>query len=246
MKKKHVVAILQARMGASRLPGKPLKKVLDRELLSYELERLRRAKRIDMIVVATTTEPADDQIVALCEKEGIAVFRGSEQDVLDRYYRAAKKFHADIVVRVTGDCPLIDPVEVDRVIDFFLSHKPQCDYASNSLERTYPRGLDTEVFSFAGLELMHRVASRPAEKEHVTPYFYLNPDKFVLGSVKHPIDLSHHRWTVDTPEDFELISRIITELYPKKPAFSMQDVLEVLKRHQDWVALNAHIVQKSL
>lgn len=246
MPKQKVVVILQARMGATRLPGKPLKKVLDRALLSYQLERLRRAKDVDQIVVATTIKPADDQIVDLCRKEGIPYFRGNEDDVLDRYYQAAKQYGADIVVRVTGDCPLIDPVEVDRVITYFIAHQPGCDYASNSLHRTYPRGLDVEVFSFKQLENIHSLAKTPSEREHVTPYFYLHPERFVLGSVENMTDLSHHRWTVDTPEDFDLISRIITALYPVKPRFGMQDILDLLHLHPDWIKINSNIIQKSL
>jgi len=244
MHKPHIVVVLQARMGATRLPGKPLMKVLGRELLSYEVERIRRAKSVDEVVVATTTNPADDKIVEFCQKEHIPYFRGSEDDVLDRYYQAAKHHKVDVVIRITGDCPLIDPVEIDRVVDYFL--KGGVDYISNTLELTYPRGLDVEVFSFSQLERVQKEAKRPEEREHVTPYFYRHPELFSLVCVKSPVDLSHHRWTVDTQEDFDLIARIIAALYPKNKAFSMHDILELLKHHPDWVKINAHVVQKRL
>jgi spore coat polysaccharide biosynthesis protein SpsF len=244
--KKRVVVILQARMGASRLPGKPLKKVLDRPLLSYQIERLRRAKLVDEIVIATTTEPQDDQIETFCKSENITHFRGSTLDVLDRYYQAAKAFQADVVVRVTGDCPLIDPKVVDQVIGYYLDHLPTYQYVSNSLERTFPRGLDTEIFSYDLLERAAKEANLPPEREHVTLYFYTHPEKFSLGNVKHSADLSDHRWTVDTTEDLELITKILEEMYPRKHNFNMEDVLKVLDCHPDWSKINSHIKQKSI
>lgn len=242
----RIVIILQARMGSTRLPGKILKQVLNRPLLSYQLERLRRATKADAVLTATTTARQDDQVVRLCEQENTPVYRGSEEDVLGRYYQAAKSSHADIIVRVTGDCPLIDSTVVDQVIQYFLDRWPDCDYASNSLERTFPRGLDVEVFSFRALERAAKEAKLPEEREHVTPYFYGHPGLFKVGSVVQSSDLSHHRWTVDTPEDLDLITRVITALYPKKPAFSTEDVLELFKEHPDWLAINAHIKQKTL
>jgi len=246
MKKPKIVAILQARMGATRLPGKPLMTVLGRSLLSYEIERLRRTPSIDQVVVATTTAPQDQAIVDLCEREGIATFRGSENDVLDRYYQAAKAFHADVVVRVTGDCPVIDPHEAELVIRHYLDHIPAYDYVSNTIQRTYPRGLDTEVFSFANLERAATEANKPSEREHVTLYFYTNPELFKLSNIAHEPNLSSQRWTVDTLEDLELIKLIIGTLYPVKPTFNMQDILGLLQQHPEWVAINAHIEQKKV
>jgi len=241
-----VVIILQARMGASRLPGKPLSQVLDRPLLSYQLERLRRVQHADQIVVATTTNPEDDQIEQLCEQEKIPCFRGSSLDVLDRYYQAAKKYHATHIVRITGDCPLIDPKLVDEVISFYLNALPSYDYVSNSLERTYPRGLDAEIFSFDLLKKAAVEAKLPEEREHVTLFFYTHPALFSIGSVKQDIDHSHHRWTVDTKEDFELVEKIISTLYPKNHDFDTNDILKLLKENPDWVAINAHIQQKKI
>lgn len=245
-KKKKCVIILQARMGATRLPGKPMKRVLGRPLLSFQLERLRRVKQADAIVVATTTKLQDDEIVDLCRKENIPVFRGSEEDVLERYYQTAKKYQADVIVRITGDCPLIDPSVVDQVIRYYLDHQPGCDYVSNSLTQTYPRGLDVEVFSLSALERAEREAKDAQEREHVTPYIYWHPEMFALGSVVQQDDQSHQRWTVDTSEDLMLVTKIIEALYPVNPAFTTQDVLNLLKTHPDWVALNAHIQQKKL
>lgn len=242
--KKRVVVILQARMGASRLSGKPLKTVLERPLLSYQLERLRRVKLADEIVVATTEEKQDDQIAAFCAGNNVLCFRGSEHDVLDRYYRTAKTFNADEVVRITGDCPLIDPVIIDQVILEHLTRIPSNDYTSNSLERTYPRGLDTEVFSFKVLEKAQEEATLPEEREHVTLYFYTHPERFSVGSVKQSMDYSNHRWTVDTIEDLELITKILSALYPENPNFLMRDILNILERHPDWMKINAHIQQK--
>lgn len=245
MVKKRVVIILQARMGATRLPEKPLIKVMGRPLLSYQLERLRRVKLADEVVVATTTDPKDNPIADFCRENHTACFRGSEEDVLDRYYQAAKHFHADYVVRVTGDCPLIDPKIVDQVIQCYLDHLPKYDYISNSQkDRTDPRGLDTEIFSFDMLERAVREAKLPSEREHVTVYFYTHPELFSLYHVRQSQDISHHRWTVDTAEDLDLITKILTALYPVKPDFDTQDILKILDKHPDWVKINAHIKQK--
>jgi spore coat polysaccharide biosynthesis protein SpsF len=244
--KPNVVAIVQARMGATRLPGKPLKQVMNRPLLSYQIERLRRAKSLDNIVIATTTDQQDQKIVALCEQENIPFFRGSPLDVLDRYYQAAKKFKAEVIVRITGDCPIIDPSVVDLAVDFYLKHHPAYDYVSNSLQRTYPRGLDVEVFNFKILEKIVREAQKPEEREHVTPYIYEHPEMFTLGSIVREPNESHHRWTVDTEEDFQLIEKLITSLYPSNPQFTADDVLQLLREHPDWVEINAHVKQKPL
>jgi len=243
-KKKRVVIILQARMGASRLPGKPLKKVLGRSLLSYQLERLRRVYSASEIVVATTMESQDDAIISLCEAEKVAYFRGSSFDVLDRYYQAAKLFNADYIVRVTGDCPIIDPEIIDQVINEYLQQLPTYDYVSNSVRPTYPRGLDTEIFSFPLLEYAHKDGKLPQEREHVTVYFYTHPEIFSIGNVASEKDISQHRWTVDTQEDFELISKILTTIYPYNPNFNTNDVLALLDENPEWVKINAHIKQK--
>ena len=240
----RVLNIVQARMGATRLPGKPLLEVMKRPLLSYQLERLKRCHKVDEIIVATTTHPRDQAIVDFCQQERVSVFRGSEEDVLERYDQAAKVFNADIVIRGTGDCPLIDPAVVDQALEFFLKRHPTYDYVSNILERTYPRGMDVEVFSRASLEQAARNAKSVDEREHVTPYIYQHPETFALGSLVREPNESYHRWTVDTSEDFELISTILKTLYPKNPSFTMVDILQAFKEHPDWIKINAHVQQK--
>lgn len=230
--------VVQARMGSTRLPGKVLKDIAGRPMLSYQMERLRRVKRAERIVVATTDQPADDAVERFCQKEKIACVRGSEHDVLARYHLAIERFPADVVVRITADCPLIDPAIVDEAI---AAYEP--DYVSNMLETTYPYGMAVEVFSAQALREAHREAKDPAEREHVTPFIYRHPKRYRLRSLTMAPNLSHHRWTVDTPEDFELVSRLLKTL---KPHFTLQDVLAVLDEHPDWCAINAHVEQKAL
>lgn len=243
--KLRTIVILQARMGSTRLPEKIFKDVLEKPLLAYELERLRRVKNADAVVIATTTNPIDQPIVDFCRLEQVPLFRGSEENVLDRYYQAAKFFSADVIVRICGDCPLIDPQVVEDVISFYKRNYPKFQYVSNTLERTFPRGMDVEVFSFEALENAANLAERAEEREHVTPYIYRHPELFSLGNFAHLANESHHRWTVDTDEDFQLISKIITALYPQKTDFTLNDILDLFKIHPDWLAINAHIQQKS-
>ncbi len=239
------VIINQARMSSTRLPGKVLKTVLGRPLLDFQLERLRRVRHADKIVVATTTGQADAPLAEYCRKHDVACYRGQEEDVLSRYYGAAIEHGADIIVRVTSDCPLIDPAVVDKIIATYRANSSECAYASNTLDRTYPRGLDCEVFSFHALESAHSGASSAPEREHVTPYIYHNPDRFPLVSVVLEEDLSEHRWTVDTPEDFELIRLMLEALYPQKANFTLDDCLDVLKANPAWSDINRAIEQKA-
>lgn len=241
----RTVIIVQARMTSTRLPGKVLKMVLNKPLLEYQIERLRRVKLADDIIIATTTNDTDQPIVVLCSRLGIPVWRGSEHDVLARYYEGASAYGADVVVRITSDCPLIDPLVINRVIESFLINQP-VDYVSNVLVRTYPRGMDTEVFSFQVLEEAFYEAKEPADREHVTPFIYRNSDRYRLRDVCYETDQSRHRWTVDTPEDFQLIRRIIEELYPINPNFTLKDVCDLLDQHPDWTLINSHIKQKQL
>lgn len=238
--------VVQARMGATRLPGKVLKPILGRPMLSYQVERLRRCKAADRLVIATTDKPADDAVAAFCATEALALVRGSESDVLARYHAALEAFPAQTVVRVTADCPLIDPALVDQVIGAFAAEPGRYDFVSNMLEKTYPYGMAVEVVSAQALREAHREARDPAEREHVMPFIYRRPERYKLRSLTMSPDLSHHRWTVDTPEDFELVSRILGELYPRKPQFTMADVLALLERHPDWPAINAHVAQKTV
>lgn len=239
-----VAIIIQARMTSTRLPGKVLKKILEKELLYLQIERLKKITIPHVIIIATTTNDTDSPIVSFCEQHGLTFFRGSENDVLSRYYLAAQKVQANVIVRVTSDCPLIDPFVIEKVLNSFLSSG--CDYASNTLERTYPRGLDCEVFSFKTLELAHKSALLDFQREHVTPYIYQNPNQFNLVSVINSSNLSHLRWTVDTVEDFDLINNIFTCLYPHNPFFSTNDILDCLNQNPKWQYINSHIEQKAL
>jgi len=237
------VIIVQARMTSTRLPGKVLLPIAGRPMLAYQLERLRRCARAQRIVIATTINASDDPIVAFCAAENVDCTRGAEHDVLSRYFEAASRFHAGTVVRVTSDCPLIDPALIDRAIATHAAG--DCDYVSNMIEPTWPYGMAVEVFSMRALGEAQAEARDPAEREHVTPFIYWRPDRYRLRSLTMQPDLSAHRWTVDTPEDFELVRRILTTLYPRRPEFTMDDVLALLAEHPDWSALNRNVVQKS-
>ncbi|MDK2801331.1 MAG: spore coat polysaccharide biosynthesis protein SpsF [Clostridiales bacterium] len=238
------VIINQARMTSTRLPGKVLKEVMGKPLLEYQIERLKRTKEADEIVIATTINIEDEPIVELCKEHDIPFYRGSEEDVLSRYYEAAVLRGAEIIVRVTSDCPIIDPRVIDKVIKTYKENTDKYDYVSNTLERTYPRGMDTEVFSFRALEEAHLNAQMLQEREHVTLYIHKRPEKFRLGSVKYIRDASRFRWTVDTEEDFILISEIIKELYPSNPFFTLEDCLELVRRKPELTEINKHIRQK--
>ena len=236
-----VVAVVQARMGSTRLPGKVLKDLGGETVLARVVNRLRQTRLISELLVATTDQPADDAVVAECRRYSVAVFRGDQEDVLDRYFRAAQQAKADIVVRITADCPLIDPEITDKTIAAFLETRP--DYASNALVLTYPRGLDTEVMTFAALERAWREARKLYEREHVTPYIYEHPTEFKLLSVTDDVDHSDHRWTVDTAEDLDLVRAI----YARLPNTSRwRDVLALLEREPALMALNRSIKQKAL
>lgn len=235
------VMIVQARMTSTRLPGKVLKEVLGKPLLEYQIERLRRISSVDEIVIATTVNATDQLIVDCCNRLGVSYFRGSEEDVLSRYYGAAVEYQADVVVRVTADCPLIDPEVCEQAITYFIESKENYDYLR--LEH-YPRGLDTEVFSFKSLEECFREATDQPDREHVTPFFYRQPERYRVKKLYCPEDLSHHRWTVDTPEDFELVGKIISELYPITNNFDFVDVLDLLKKNPSWYSINERVRQK--
>lgn len=239
----QVVAIIQARMGSTRLPGKVMELIAGETMLARVVKRTRRASLIDSVVVATTMERMDELIVEECNKLEAPVFRGKEDDVLDRYYRTALACHAENVVRITADCPLIDPVEIDKVVKEFLNQKP--DYASNSLERTYPRGLDTEVMTIGALAKAWQEAPEYYQRAHVTPYIYQNPKLFKLCSVKADEDYSTHRWTVDTPEDLAFVQAVYQQ-FGNGDGFCWKDVLEVLEREPQLMELNRHVPQKSM
>lgn len=241
-----IVIIVQARMGSTRLPGKVLKRIAGRPMLDYQMERLRRVRRAQKIVIATTTEAADQPIVDYCRSAGVDCTRGSEADVLSRYFEAAQAYGASVVVRVTSDCPLLEPELVDLAIETFQAQGGAYDYVSNMIEPTWPYGMAVEVFSAAALREAHQEAVDPAEREHVTPFIYWRPQRYRIKSLTMQPNLSSLRWTVDTPEDFELVSRVLTELAPTRPEFRIPDVLALLDRHPDWSQINSHIQQKTV
>jgi len=236
----RTVAIVQARMGSTRLPGKVLMDLGGRSVLARVVDRLSRSRTIDSMLVATSTNNENHAIAAECERLRVSCFRGSEQDVLDRYLRAARASKADAVVRITADCPLIDPEVVDVVVHEFINQR--ADYASNVLPRTYPRGLDTEVISRTALERAGVEAVEPHQREHVTPYSYEHPEIFRLASTRAESDYSIHRWTLDTREDLELICNIYSR-FADREYFSWREVLEVLEGEPELLAINAKVQQ---
>jgi spore coat polysaccharide biosynthesis protein SpsF len=238
----NVVAVIQARMGSTRLPGKVLAPIAGQSMLALVCRRVRRATRIDRLVVATTDAPADEPIIDECERLAVDVFRGSETDVLRRYREAAQRHAADAVVRITADCPLIDPEVIDTVVAAFLDLLP--DYASNTLRRTWPRGLDTEVMTAAALARADREATEPYERVHVTPYLYRHPELFRLHAVTAQEDRSAARWTVDAPEDLALVRAVCERVDPV--AASWRDVWELVAREPAVAALNRNVRQKEL
>ncbi len=244
----HTVAIIQARMGSTRLPGKVLEPVEGRTVLGHTIARACAIRGLDEVVVATTCLDRDDSVVREAERHGVRSWRGSEDDVLSRYLGAARESHADVIMRITSDCPLLDPELSSGVLSALLSAiavGDPVDYASNSLLRRNPRGVDTEAFTRAALERTAERATAAREREHVTLYMYEHPDAFRLLSVPGERDHSHHRWTVDTPEDLQLVREIYARLAPDHGLlFGMQPVLELLER-EPWIAIiNQHVEQK--
>ena len=233
------VAVIQARMGSTRLPGKVLLKVMDKTILQYVVERIRKAKNIDNIVVATTAKKEDQEIVNLVNSLGIGVYCGADEDVLDRFYQAARLFKAKDIIRITADCPLIDPQIIDDTIDCYFERG--ADYCSNALEETFPDGLDVSIFSFNALSNAWENAKLLSEREHVIPYIRKNPDKFKIVSFRNEADLSNKRWTLDTEKDFLFIKAVLEGLYPAKPDFKMNDILEFLKKNPHIEAINKGI-----
>jgi spore coat polysaccharide biosynthesis protein SpsF len=269
----HTLAIIQARMGSSRLPGKVLLDLAGKPMLRRVVERTRLAKTVDLVVVATTSEPSDDPVVELCAQLGYACYRGSLYDVLDRYYQAARQFEAKNIVRITADCPLIDPQVVDRTVQAFFgctkkedielsdpdlasrrpNHKSQItnqksyDFVANRLPppwgRTYPIGLDTEVCTFAGLETAWNEAQAKHQREHVMPFFYDNLRRFRVLLVNHPENFGSLRWTVDTAEDLAALRQIYAR-FPGRDDFSWLEVLELYQREPELAQINAQVQHK--
>jgi spore coat polysaccharide biosynthesis protein SpsF len=239
--KPTVGAIVQARMGSTRLPGKVLKEAAGKPLLAHLLQRLSRALTIDRIVVATSTDPRDDGIAFLCDRLGVPVFRGSEIDVLDRYVQAARQFGLEVVVRVTADCPLIDPELIDEMVRFFLANRGRFDLVTNRHPLTYPDGLDVDVLSREALEHAGRTATAPHHREHTVPFFWETGMR-VHNLVDPEFRFRRHRWTLDYPEDYELIRRIFEALHRDGTSFGTRDVLAFLEKNPELSSLNARYI----
>ena len=231
-----ILAVLQARVSSSRLPGKVLMPILGVAMILRQIERLRRSRRIEHLVLATSTDANDDPLVEVATKAGLEVSRGSLDDVLDRFVQAALPHRPDWVVRLTGDCPLADPDVIDHVIAATLA--ADVDYGSNTLRPTYPDGLDVEVIRYDVLRTLAGEPRSKAEREHVTLSIYRQPERFRLLNVTQERDLSALRWTVDERQDFALVERIYRELYPANPAFATADILALLERVPELASLN--------
>ncbi len=240
-----VVAVIQARMGSTRLPGKVLMKLGGEPMLVRVVKRTARAEVIDQIVVAVPDSDENDVLVGQCEDMGVACYRGAEDDVLNRYYRASQEYEADVVVRVTSDCPLIEPEIINRVVVCLREDFEQLDYVSSFIpRRTFPQGLDAEAMKFSALEKAWLEDKNPAWREHVTEYILRNPLLFALQGVINDHDLSKMRWTVDTPEDLLFVRKIYD--YFGQDNFSWYDVLDLLKEHPEWLEINRHVQQKTV
>lgn len=246
MTNKKVVAIIQARTGSTRLPNKILEILKDVTVLEHVVNRMRLSQKIDDIVIATTTNENDDKIVALCKDKNIDCVRGSENNVLERYYNAAVKFDADIIVRITSDCPLIDPYIADEVVSVFLEGDYDIVYNGglDLAKRTYPRGLDVEVFSFEMLQLAYKNSNLNYQLEHVTPYIYEYSNKKFLLCDK--VNNSSYRWTLDTEEDLSLIQKIYDKLYEGEHNFFYFEIMQLMYKYPDLKEINAHIEQKKI
>ena len=241
-----VVAIIQARMGSTRLSGKVMKIIKGKTVLEHVIERVKQAKLIDEIIIATTVDSRDETIYNEALRCGVKAYRGSEDDVLSRYYYSAKENGADVIIRITSDCPLIDPLIVDKIVGFYQKNNYEIvtNAGSDLSQRTYPRGLDTEVFSFVLLEEAFNKADKTYQREHVTPYIYENSiSKFYY---KSDVDYSKFRWTLDTKEDFELIEAIYNRLYLGKHDFYLNDIISVFEKEPELFNINAHIEQKKI
>lgn len=234
------LAIIQARMGSSRLPNKVLKKLCGKPMLQHIVERVQKSKYVDHVMVATTVQKADNAVEELCQKIQTDYYRGSENDVLDRYYQAASKYQPKNVIRITADCPFIDPTLIDEIIK---NHETgDFDYTSNTLVETYPDGLDTEVFKFTALTQAWKEADLASEREHVTPYIKFK-GQFKRYSVERSPSLADKRWTVDTEEDFAVATQVYEALYEQDCIFLTNDILKFLEEHHEIEQLNENAVR---
>ena len=228
--------IIQARLGSTRFPRKILMPVNNDTILSFGIKQIQKSDLIEKFVVATTTMPEDDELVNYLENMNVEIFRGSETDVLDRYYQCAKKFSFSTIIRMTSDCPLVDPLLVNNLLDDFIKNKDSYDYASNVHPvRTFPHGADIEIFSFESLEIAWKEAQTKEEREHVTPYIY-NTKKFRLLNPKNPENLSHYRWTLDYKDDLDLIQKIVSKINSRP--ILLNDIITLMNSNPELVKIN--------
>ena len=243
----NTVAIIQARMASSRLPAKVLRDIAGKPMIVRVVERVKRANTIDRVVIATTTDPSDDPIKDLCEGHGFACYRGNQFNVLDRYYQAAQLYNAEIIVRITGDCPMVDPTEIDHVVQELM--EKQADFAANRLpppwKRTFPIGLDTEVCTFEALKRAWKEAERPEELEHVMPYLYTEEGRFRTAVINYEVDFGHYRWTVDTREDLDLARQVYAH-FDGNDDFGWLDIIDLYASHPNLFFINAEVNPKNV
>ncbi len=232
--------MIQARADSSRLPNKVLKTIEDKPLLWHVINRAKQVKNVDQIILITTRREIDKKIIDIANESQILSFQGDTLDVLNRHYQCALKFNADPIIRITSDCPLIDPKLAEEILEFFLSNN--YDYVSNTISPTYPDGLDTEIFSFMALKEAANQAKLKSEREHVTSYIKNNSEKFKLYNYKNKQDYSKFRWTVDEKSDLEFVRRIYFEMSPKK-IFSMNDILEIISKNPEIQKINSGIMR---
>lgn len=235
----RVIVVIQARLGSTRLPGKTLADIAGRPILAHVVERAAAIAGVDQLVVATTVNPQDDRLAEWAAAAGLPCVRGSEDDVLDRFHQALLDYPAAAVVRVTPDCPLLDPEVSGRVVAEWRRHAGEVDYASNVHPPTFPDGLDTEIVSARALSAAWREARLSSDREHVTPFVWRQPKRFPAVNVTSPRDLSAHRWTVDTAADLDFVRAVHQRLGPRARRAGMRDVLDVLARHPEIRKLNA-------
>jgi len=240
-----VIAIVQARMGSTRLPGKSLIVIEGRPLLEHIVNRVSYSKTIDEIIIATTTEPEDKPIVRLAEKLHVATYTGSSEDVLDRFYQAANLFGGKVIVRITADDPFKDPKVIDEIVNYYFSQS-ELDYVSNTIEPSYPIGIDVEVFSYRALERAWKESDSVIFREHVTPYIWRNPSLFKVANYKYSEQLSHLRWTIDTKKDLQMTKEVYKELYVDDKIFYMDDILQLLRKRTHISDINSDVEQLSI
>jgi spore coat polysaccharide biosynthesis protein SpsF len=249
---KKVCAIIQARMTSTRLPGKVLMNIEGKPMLWHVIERIKHSKKTNDIILTIPNTKENDILEKFAKENKIKYFRGSEQDVLSRYYETAKKFKCDVVVRITSDCPLIDPKIIDLVIEKHLNSG--ADFTTNFLEgekgitikRSFPRGLEVEVFNFLTLKEAHQQAKKQYQREHIDPYIFEHPKNFHLASIKNMPDLSYMRWTVDEQKDLDFVREVYKKLYAKKKMFYIEDVVKLLKKYPELMEINKDVKQKAI